>query len=128
MAVDKAMNVLVVDDHKTMVRIVRNLMEQLGFSNIDEAGDGPTALEMIRSKPYGLVLSDWSMRPMSGFELLKAVRAQERARPMRFVMVSAQAKVENVIAARQAGADNYIVKPFTLAVLRQRLSTVRGEL
>ncbi len=128
MAVDKTMNVLVIDDYKTMVRIVRNLMQQLGFMNIDDAPDGVRALEMIRSKTYGLVLSDWNMQPMSGFELLKAVRADERTKNLPFVMVTAEAKVENVVAARQAGVNNYIIKPFTLAVLKQKLTSVLGEI
>jgi two-component system chemotaxis response regulator CheY len=128
MAVDKTMNVLVVDDYKTMVRIVRNLLEQLGFHNIDEATDGPTALGMIRSKDYGLVLSDWNMQPMTGFEMLQKVRAEERTKALPFVMVTAEAKTENVVAAKQAGVNNYIIKPFTLAVLKQKLTAVLGEL
>jgi two-component system chemotaxis response regulator CheY len=128
MAIDKAMNVLVVDDYKTMVRIVRGLMEQLGFKNIDEATDGPSALEKIRSKDYGLILSDWNMSPMSGYDLLKAVRAEARTKSTPFVMITAEAKTENVIAARAAGVNNYIIKPFTLAVLKQKLTTVFGEL
>ena len=128
MAVDKSMNVLVIDDYKTMVRIVRTLMNQLGFQNVDDATDGPTALDMIRTKSYGLVLSDWNMQPMTGYELLKAVRADERTKTLPFVMVTAEAKAENVVAARQAGVNNYIIKPFTLAVLKQKLTTVLGDL
>ncbi len=128
MAADKSMNVLVIDDYKTMVRIVRNLMEQLGFKNVDEAGDGKTALEMMQNKHYGLVLSDWNMQPMTGFDLLKAVRADQRTKNTPFVMVTAEAKTENVIAARQAGCNNYIIKPFTLAVLKQKLTMVLGEI
>ena len=128
MAVDKSMPVLVVDDYKTMVRIVRNLMHQLDFRNVDDATDGPTALGMIRSKQYGLVLSDWNMQPMTGLELLQAVRAEERTKALPFVMVTAEAKTENVIAARKAGVNNYIIKPFTLAVLRQKLTAVLGEI
>ncbi len=128
MAVDKSMNVLVVDDYKTMIRIVRGLLEQLGFTNVDDATDGPTALAKIQSKDYGLILSDWNMSPMTGFELLKAVRAEPRTRSIPFVMVTAEAKTENVVAARQAGVNNYIIKPFTLAVLKQKLSSVFGEI
>ena len=128
MAVDKSMNVLVVDDYKTMVRIVRSLLEQLGFRNIDDACDGPTALDMIRHKEYGLILSDWNMSPMTGYELLKTVRADPENAKTPFVMVTAEAKVENVVAARQAGVNNYIIKPFTLAVLKQKLTSVFGEL
>lgn len=128
MPVDKAMNVLVVDDYKTMTRIVRGLMQQLGFTSIDDAADGQAALAKIRSKDYGLILSDWNMAPMSGYDLLKAVRADPRTKDVPFVMVTAEVKTENVIAARQAGVNNYIIKPFTLAVLKQKLTTVFGEL
>jgi two-component system chemotaxis response regulator CheY len=128
MSVDKTMNVLVVDDYKSMVRIVRGLLNQLGFQNVDEALDGPSALALIKSKTYGLVLSDWNMQPMSGLELLKEVRADDRTKSLPFVMVTAEAKAENVVAARQAGVNNYVIKPFTLAVLKQKLSTVLGEL
>jgi two-component system, chemotaxis family, chemotaxis protein CheY len=128
MAVDKSMNVLVVDDYKTMIRIVRGLLEQLGFKNIDEALDGPTALEKIQSKDYGLILSDWNMVPMTGYELLQAVRADPRTKAVPFVMVTAEAKTENVVLARKAGVNNYIIKPFTLAVLKQKLTSVFGEL
>ena len=128
MAVDKTMNVLVVDDYKSMIRIVRGLLNQLGFTNVDEAMDGPSALSMIRSKEYGLVLSDWNMQPMTGLELLKEVRAEARTRALPFVMVTAEAKAENVVAARQAGVNNYVIKPFTLAVLKQKLTTVLGDL
>lgn len=128
MAVDKSMGVLVVDDYRTMVRIVRGLMAQLGFTNVDDATDGPTALALIRANDYGLILSDWNMAPMTGLELLKAVRADPRTRAIPFVMVTAEAKTENVVAARQAGVNNYIIKPFNLAVLRQKLTAVLGEL
>ena len=128
MSVDKAMNFLGVDDYKTMVRIVRNLVSELGFTNIDDASDGPTALNMIRSKEYGLILSDWNMQPMTGLELLKAVRADDRTKRWPFVMVTAEGKAENVMAARQAGVNGYVIKPFNLPVLRQKLSAVLGEL
>ncbi|MFN3584727.1 response regulator [Phenylobacterium sp.] len=128
MAVDKSMNVLVVDDYKTMIRIMRGLLDQLGFKNVDDAVDGTTALEMLKHKDYGLILSDWNMQPMTGYELLKAVRAEPRTKNTPFVMVTAEAKTENVIAARQAGVNNYIIKPFNLAVLKQKLTTVFGEL
>ena len=128
MAVDKSMKILVVDDYKTMVRIVRGLLNQLGFMNVDEATDGPTALTMIGANGYGLVLSDWNMAPMTGFELLKLVRADPKTKSLPFVLVTAEAKVENVIAARQAGVNNYVIKPFTLAVLKQKLTSVVGEI
>jgi two-component system chemotaxis response regulator CheY len=128
MAVDRTMNVLVVDDYKTMIRIVRGLLEQLGFRNIDDAPDGVAALEKVRQGNYGLILSDWNMAPMTGYELLKAVRADPRTATTPFVMVTAEVKTENVVLARQAGVNNYIIKPFTLAVLKQKLTAVFGEL
>src|ERR1700759_5720986 len=109
MAVDKSMNVLVVDDYKTMTRIVRSLLGELGFKNVDDAKCGESALEMIRAKTYGLILSDWNMQPMTGLELLQHVRAAPETAKTPFVMVTAETKTENVIAARQAGASNYII-------------------
>ncbi|MBB4796400.1 Chemotaxis protein CheY [compost metagenome] len=128
MAADKSMNVLVVDDYKSMVRIVRGMLNQLGFVNVDDAPDGAAAMALLKEKDYGLVLSDWNMQPVTGLELLKQVRAEERTKKTPFVMVTAEAKVENVIAARQAGVNNYVIKPFTLAVLKQKLTSVVGEI
>ena len=128
MAADKSMNVLVVDDYKSMVRIVRGMLNQLGFVNVDDAPDGAAAMALLKEKTYGLVLSDWNMQPVTGLELLKQVRAEERTKATPFVMVTAEAKVENVIAARQAGVNNYVIKPFTLAVLKQKLTSVVGEI
>ena len=128
MVADKSMNVLVVDDYKSMVRIVRGMLNQLGFVNIDDAPDGAAAMALLKEKDYGLVLSDWNMQPVTGLELLKQVRAEERTKKTPFVMVTAEAKVENVIAARQAGVNNYVIKPFTLAVLKQKLTSVVGEI
>jgi len=128
MAADKSMNVLVVDDYKSMVRIVRGMLNQLGFVNVDDAPDGAAAMALLKEKNYGLVLSDWNMQPVTGLELLKQVRAEEKTRATPFVMVTAEAKVENVIAARQAGVNNYVIKPFTLAVLKQKLTSVIGEI
>lgn len=128
MAVNLDMPVLVVDDYKTMTRIVRGLLHQLGFTNIEECADGVSALEKIRHGHYGLVMSDWNMQPMDGLELLKSVRRDVKQPGLKFVMVTAEARVENVVAARKAGVDGYIVKPFNLAVLRQKLGTVLGEL
>ncbi|MBX9574814.1 MAG: response regulator [Caulobacteraceae bacterium] len=128
MPVDKSMPILVVDDYKSMVRIIRGMLSQLGFSNVDDAADGAAALEMIRAKNYGLVLSDWNMQPMTGIELARAVRAEERTKALPFIMITAEAKTENVVAARQAGVNNYVIKPFTLAVLKQKISSVIGDL
>ena len=127
MSVDKAMPILIVDDYKTMLRIISNLLKQLGFSNIDEATDGSMALGKLRERPYGLVISDWNMEPMTGLQLLKEVRADERLKAMPFIMITAESKTENVIAAKQAGVNNYIVKPFNAETLKKKMSTVLGE-
>lgn len=129
MTVDKNMNVLIVDDYNTMLRIIKNLLKQLGFPNVDEATDGGMAYEKLKAKPYGLVISDWNMEPMTGLELLKKVRADEGAsyQKIPFIMVTAESKTENVIAAKQAGVDNYIVKPFNAGTLKQKISSVIGD-
>ncbi|HEX7005727.1 MAG TPA: chemotaxis response regulator CheY [Alphaproteobacteria bacterium] len=125
--VDKSMNVLIVDDYKTMLRIIRNLLKQLGFENVEEATDGSAALAKLREKPYGLVISDWNMEPMTGLQLLKEVRADERLKHTPFIMVTAESKTENVISAKQAGVNNYIVKPFNAETLRTKISAVLGD-
>ncbi len=130
MAVDKNMNVLVVDDYQTMIRIIKNLLKQLGFGNVDEATDGTMAYDMISKKNYGLIISDWNMEPMSGLELLKKVRAtvnNDNICKVPFIMITAESKTENVIAAKQAGVNNYIVKPFNAETLKTKISSVIGE-
>ena len=124
MAVDKNMNVLIVDDYKTMLRIIRNLLKQLGFNNVDEATDGAMALQMLRVGNYGLVISDWNMEPMTGLQLLREVRADAKLKPIPFIMVTAESKSENVIAAKKAGVNNYIVKPFNAQTLRSKIESV----
>jgi len=126
MAVDLSMPVLVVDDYKTMIRIIRNLLKQLGFTNVDDAADGTEALGKMRVKRYGLVISDWNMDPMTGYELLKEVRADEELKPTPFIMVTAESKTENVIAAKKAGVNNYIVKPFSAQTLKNKIDAVFG--
>src|SRR5690606_31235235 len=126
MAVDMNMPILIVDDYKTMLRIVRNLLKQLGFDNVDEATDGASALNLMRAKKYGLVISDWNMEPMTGFELLKEVRADAQLKTTPFIMVTAESKTENVIAAKQAGVNNYIVKPFNADTLKTKMQAVLG--
>jgi len=121
------MPILVVDDYKTMIRIIRNFLKQIGFENVDEASDGTEAIEKIRSNGYGLVISDWNMEPMTGLDLLKEVRADQTHAKTPFIMVTAESKADNVIAAKQAGVDNYIVKPFSAAVLKSKIQTVLGE-
>jgi two-component system chemotaxis response regulator CheY len=113
MAVDLSMPVLVVDDYQTMIRIIRNLLNQLGFKNIEEAKDGRQALEKLNGGKFGLVISDWNMEPMTGYELLQQVRASEKLKATPFIMVTAESKTENVIAAKKAGVNNYMLKPFT---------------
>jgi two-component system chemotaxis response regulator CheY len=127
MAVDLSMPVLVVDDYKTMIRIIRNLLTQLGFKNIDEASDGKAALDKMRANKFGLVISDWNMEPMTGYELLREVRADEKLKTTPFIMVTAESKTENVIAAKKAGVNNYIVKPFNAQTLKGKLTAVLGE-
>ncbi len=127
MAVDMNMQILIVDDYKTMLRIIRNLLKQLGFNNVDEATDGSDALSKLRAKDYGLVISDWNMEPMTGIQLLREVRADEKMRDMPFIMITAESKTENVIAAKEAGVSNYIVKPFNAATLKTKLTSVIGN-
>jgi len=127
MAVDMSMPVLVVDDYKTMLRIISNLLKQLGFSNIEEASDGTEAFEKMKSGAYGLVISDWNMEPMTGYELLLKVRSDDSLKRTPFIMVTAESKTENVIAAKKAGVNNYIVKPFNGATLKQKITAVLGE-
>ena len=127
MAVDLSMPVLVVDDYKTMVRIVQNLLKSLGFTNVDGATSGAEALAMIAKTPYGLVISDWKMTPMSGYDLLLQVRSQETGRSTPFIMVTAISSSDNVIAAKRAGVSNYIVKPFNAQTLKLKIAAVLGE-
>ena len=127
MAMDLSMPVLVVDDYNTMIRIIRNLLKQLGFENIDDASDGSAALNKMRGKKYGLVISDWNMEPMTGFELLKKVRAEAKFKDLPFIMITAESKTDNVVAAKQAGVSNYIVKPFNAETLKAKLVTVLGD-
>ncbi|MBP9753022.1 MAG: response regulator [Proteobacteria bacterium] len=119
--------VLIVDDYRTMLRIIGNLLRQLGFENIEEATDGQAALEVLAGSQIDFILSDWNMEPMSGLELLKNVRSNERTKNIPFIMITAESKAENVIAAKQAGVNNYIVKPFNAVTLKQKLASVLGD-
>lgn len=125
--VDKAMSILVVDDYATMRKIVRNLMNQLGFNNIEEAADGSQALEMFSKKKFDLIISDWNMEPMSGLDLLRKIRAGTDNAQVPFIMVTAESKTENVIEAKKAGVSNYIVKPFNAQTLKDKLVSVIGQ-
>ena len=124
MALDPSMPILVVDDYKTMIRIIRNLLKQLGFEDVDEAADGTEALGKLKERGYGLVISDWNMEPMTGYELLQRVRSDDALSTIPFIMVTAEAKSENVIAAKKAGVSNYIVKPFNAQTLKGKIESV----
>ena len=124
MAVDLSMPVLVVDDYNTMIRIIRNLLKQIGFQDIDDAADGSAALARMREKRYGLVISDWNMEPMTGYDLLREVRADPNLATTPFIMITAESKTENVIAAKKAGVNNYIVKPFNAQTLQSKIEAV----
>lgn len=127
MALDTTMPVLVVDDYKTMVRIIRNLLKQLGFDDVDDAADGAEAYAKMEGRKYGLVISDWNMPEMTGYELLKQVRGTDGMSKTPFIMVTAESKTENVIAAKKAGVNNYIVKPFNAQTLKGKIDSVFGE-
>jgi two-component system, chemotaxis family, chemotaxis protein CheY len=127
MSFDVSMPILVVDDYATMIRILKNLLKQLGFENVDDASDGSSALVKMHGKKYGLVISDWNMEPMTGYDLLKEVRANAELSQTPFIMITAESKTENVIAAKKAGVSNYIVKPFNAATLKTKIDAVFGE-
>ncbi|HEY9192104.1 MAG TPA: chemotaxis response regulator CheY [Methyloversatilis sp.] len=121
---DPKMKFLVVDDFSTMRRIVRNLLKELGFTNVDEAEDGVVALQKLRASEFDFVVSDWNMPNMTGIELLRAMRADAALKHLPLLMITAEAKKENIIEAAQAGASGYIVKPFTAATLSEKLTKI----
>jgi len=127
MAVDLSMPILVVDDYNTMIRIIRNLLKQIGFNDVDEAVDGTVALGKMREKRYSLIISDWNMEPMTGYELLKEVRQDPGLAKTPFIMVTAESKTDHVIAAKKAGVNNYIVKPFNAQTLKSKIEAVFAE-
>ena len=124
MSLNKNMRVMIVDDYNTMLRILRNLLRQLEITTVDEAMNGQEALEQLRRNPADLIISDWNMTPMTGLDLLKSVRSDASLRRTPFIMVTAESKTENVIAAKQAGVSNYIVKPFNAETLRAKIASV----
>ncbi|MBZ0227550.1 MAG: response regulator [Bauldia sp.] len=126
MPLDLSMPILVVDDYRTILRIMQCLLRQAGFVDVDEASDGSEALAKMRERKYGLVLSDWYMAPTSGMELLEQAKADEQLRDTPFIMISAEAAPENVAAAKSAGASGYVVKPFDAEMLRDRIAAVCG--
>ncbi len=126
MAIDMNMQILVVDDYNTMLRILKNLLKQLGFNNVDTAMDGGEALNKLNTSKFDFIISDWNMEPMTGIELLRQVRANEKLKHIPFIMITAESKAENVIAAQQAGVSNYIVKPFNAETLKGKMVSVLG--
>ncbi|MFA5596466.1 MAG: chemotaxis response regulator CheY [Pusillimonas sp.] len=121
---DKSIRILVVDDFPTMRRIIRNLLKDLGFENVDEAEDGVQALEKLKSGGFTLVLADWNMPNMDGLTMLSNIRADPAMAKIPVLMVTAEAKKENIVAAAQTGASGYVVKPFTAAVLEEKLQKI----
>lgn len=123
-SLDKNMSILIVDDFSTMRKIVRNCLEELGFSNVQEAEDGDIALEKVREGRFDLIVSDWNMPNMMGLDLLKAIRSAEETKDLHFLMVTAEAQKSLVIEAARAGVSNYIVKPFTPKMLREKIAAM----
>ena len=121
------MPILIVDDQKTMLRINRYMLNQLGFTNIEDASDGAEAVEKANKKEFKLILSDWNMEPMDGLTFLKKIRSNAKTKDVTFVMVTAETKAENVVAAKKAGVTNYIIKPFNAETLKAKLATVIGK-
>jgi two-component system chemotaxis response regulator CheY len=126
MSLNKNMRIMIVDDYNTMLRILRNLLRQLDFLNVEDATNGEDALSKLRREPFDLIISDWNMAPMTGLDLLRSVRGEEKLRRIPFIMVTAESKTENVITAKQAGVSNYIVKPFNAETLRAKIGSVFG--
>jgi len=124
MPAEQSLPILVVDDYRTMIRIIRNLLKQIGFEDVDEATDGTEALTKLRGRHYGLIISDWNMEPMTGYDFLREVRADPELAKTPFIMVTAESKTENVIAAKKAGVNNYIVKPFNAQTLKNKIDAV----
>lgn len=126
MSLNKNMRVVIVDDYNTMLRILRNLLRQLEINNVEEATDGDTAFQLIQKVTPDLIISDWNMTPVTGLDLLRRVRGDAKLKHIPFIMVTAESKTENVIAAKQAGVSNYIVKPFNADTLRAKIASVCG--
>jgi two-component system, chemotaxis family, chemotaxis protein CheY len=127
MAPNLSLSVLVVDDASTMIRIISTMLRQIGFRDIDEVQGGTTALAKMQAKRYGLVISDWNMEPITGIDLLRQVRADPDLGEIPFIMVTAETRAKNVIAAKDAGVNNYIVKPFNAQMLKAKIEAVFAE-
>jgi len=123
-ALDKNMKILVVDDFSTMRRIIRNLLRDLGFENVTEADDGNTALPKLKGGGFELLITDWNMPGMTGMQLLEAVRSDDDLKELPVLMVTAEAKREQIVAAAQAGVNGYVVKPFTAVTLREKIEKI----
>lgn len=126
--IDKNIKILVVDDFPTMRRIVRNLLKELGFNNVDEADDGAVGFDKLKSGAFGFVLSDWNMPNMTGLEMLQAIRSHPGLEKLPVLMVTAEAKKENIVAAAQSGANGYVVKPFTAIILEEKITKIFEKL
>lgn len=124
MPADPNMKILVVDDMVTMRKIVKNILKQLGFANVDEAENGQEALQKLRSGTFGFVVSDWNMPVMTGIDMLRAIRADEQLKAIPVLMVTAEAQQSNLIEAVQAGVSNYIVKPFTAETMQEKIGKI----
>ena len=124
MSLNKNMRIVIVDDYTTMLRILRNLLRQLDLNNVEEANDGDAAYHLMQKSPPDLIISDWNMAPVTGLDLLRNVRSNPRLKHIPFIMVTAESKTENVVAAKQAGVSNYIVKPFNADTLRAKIASV----
>ena len=124
MPADPNMKIMVVDDMSTMRRIVKNILKQLGFANVEEAENGQEALSKMKEGTFGFVVSDWNMPVMSGIELLKAIRADGQLKDIPVLMVTAEAQKENIVEAVQAGVSNYIVKPFTAEIMQEKMAKI----
>ena len=123
-SVDRSLSILIIDDHRTMLRIIRNLLKQIDLNDVDETTDGNEALKKLHQTSYDLVISDWNMQPMSGLELLREIRAQPSLRRLPFIMITAESGLDRVIAAKQAGVSSYIVKPFNTETLRDKIEKI----
>jgi two-component system chemotaxis response regulator CheY len=126
MAIDRASPILIVDDYSRMLRIIRNLLRQLGYEQVEEASDGASALEKLRQRPFSLVISDWNMEPMSGLELLRQVRADPALAALPFIMVTAEARAAKIAEAQRAGVNGYIIKPFGAEALSIKIAGLIG--
>jgi two-component system, chemotaxis family, chemotaxis protein CheY len=126
MAIDRASRILIVDDYSRMLRIIRGLLRQLGYDQVEEASDGAGALEKLRQKPFDLVISDWNMEPMSGLELLREVRADPALAALPFIMVTAEGRAAKIAEAQRAGVSGYIIKPFGAEALSLKIAALAG--